>query len=296
LGSSEYELLSVASARLLNLGVLVLTVVWLRYTGGVELDDLPERRRDALLWRYALELDYDGVADLVRMADHRSCLADLEVKAAPDPRLVAVLGDDGLHHLRVNDEYACAHKRRRADPSYLLRHVATYLWWIDPTGAVIPVSELGGPEERRPVRIRERMLTVRWTVRLIDTTTEPDMVPYWLRCQRHYDWPPLRTTRNGLGRVRAALIEMFGDRCQTCGRRGEIVDHDHFTGLVRGWLCKVCNHLVDDCPYAAGCRFADYLNDPPATQLRLRHPRADKDSRKLASLARIELLDFNPFR
>jgi hypothetical protein len=32
------------------------------------LDDLPPHRRDALLWRYALELDYDGVDDLVRAA------------------------------------------------------------------------------------------------------------------------------------------------------------------------------------------------------------------------------------
>ncbi|MDQ0382631.1 hypothetical protein [Amycolatopsis thermophila] len=28
---------------------------------AMSLDDLPEHRRDALLWRYAVELDYDGV-------------------------------------------------------------------------------------------------------------------------------------------------------------------------------------------------------------------------------------------
>ncbi|WP_197289882.1 endonuclease domain-containing protein [Saccharothrix sp. NRRL B-16348] len=261
----------------------------------MELDDLPEHRRRALLWRYAMELNREGVADLVRRANPRWCLGQVTVSAEPDPVSVAVLGDDGLHHLRVGDEYMCAQARRRADAPGLLRHTKRYGWWVDQDGLV--VSEPRGPRPRgRGSRlVRERVLTVRWTIRLTDTVTEPDLVPYRMRCHRHYHWPPLRTTRNGLGRVRAALIEALGDRCQTCGRRGEVVDHDHFTGFVRGWLCKFCNHIVDDCPHPAGCPFAEYLNDPPATPLRLRHPKASDDARKPASLARIERLGYTPF-
>jgi hypothetical protein len=41
----------------------------------VGLNDLPEHRRDALLWFHALELDYDGVDDLVATAADSSCCA-----------------------------------------------------------------------------------------------------------------------------------------------------------------------------------------------------------------------------
>jgi hypothetical protein len=31
-------------------------------------------------------------------------------------------------------------------------------------------------------------------------------------------------------------------RCAVCGRKKELVeDHDHTTGLFRGWLCRSCN-------------------------------------------------------
>ncbi|MFE9750244.1 endonuclease domain-containing protein [Saccharothrix saharensis] len=261
----------------------------------MELEDLPEHRREAMLWRHALELDYDGVADLVRSAERRWCLSGLDVEPGPDPVLKAVLGDDGLHHLRVDDRHICAQVRRRADPSDVLRHACTYYWWADSAGRIVSGPKGSSPDGLRGGRVRSRVSTVRWVVRLTDTVTEPELVPYLLRCYKHYDWPPLRTTRNGLSRVRGLLIAEFGDRCQTCGRRGEVVDHDHFTGLVRGWLCKFCNHIVDDCPHPAGCPFAEYLNNPPATWLRLRHPKAGHDYRKSGSLARIELLGFDPF-
>jgi hypothetical protein len=32
------------------------------------------------------------------------------------------------------------------------------------------------------------------------------------------------------------------DHCELCGRKGPIYwDHDHVTGLFRGWLCRGCN-------------------------------------------------------
>ncbi len=35
-----------------------------------------------------------------------------------------------------------------------------------------------------------------------------------------------------------------GGRCAMCGLRDRLVmDHDHTTGLIRGWLCRSCNGL-----------------------------------------------------
>lgn len=31
------------------------------------------------------------------------------------------------------------------------------------------------------------------------------------------------------------------DRCGLCGRRSQVLDHDHETGMARGWLCTPCN-------------------------------------------------------
>lgn len=39
-----------------------------------------------------------------------------------------------------------------------------------------------------------------------------------------------------------ALGEWQDDRCGICGKgRGSLLDHDHRTGLSRGWLCRRCN-------------------------------------------------------
>lgn len=55
------------------------------------------------------------------------------------------------------------------------------------------------------------------------------------RYPRSSPWMEQRTTRAGLGAVRVRLIEALGPRCHACGEgRGILVDHDHFTRLVRG--------------------------------------------------------------
>jgi integrase len=39
-----------------------------------------------------------------------------------------------------------------------------------------------------------------------------------------------------------ALVDWHGGRCAICdGAAGDVLDHDHHTGFVRGWLCKSCN-------------------------------------------------------
>jgi hypothetical protein len=90
------------------------------------------------------------------------------------------------------------------------------------------------------------------------------------------------------------LISEFGAVCHACRLRpGIFVDHDHFSGIVRGLLCVHCNTHVDECAHASGCPWADYLNDPPAARMKIRYP-------KLAVLLRkhqrkIDYLGFDPF-
>ena len=76
-------------------------------------------------------------------------------------------------------------------------------------------------------------------------------------------------------RLYQALTDEFGPMCQSCGQRyGHVVDHDHFSGLVRGLLCRVCNTWVDTCVHADStiCQYASYLNAPPAERLGLQYP------------------------
>lgn len=64
-----------------------------------------------------------------------------------------------------------------------------------------------------------------------------------------------------------ALARWQDGRCAICGKDRELVcDHDHETGLVRGWLCKSCNtgegtHREPD------SIFARYRERPPAAIL-----------------------------
>jgi hypothetical protein len=41
---------------------------------------------------------------------------------------------------------------------------------------------------------------------------------------------------------------------------------------VRGLLCRRCNAHIDGCLHTVGCRWATYLDHPPAAHLRLRYP------------------------
>lgn len=58
------------------------------------------------------------------------------------------------------------------------------------------------------------------------------------------------------------------ERCAVCAATDPLVlDHDHDTALVRGWLCRDCNHLEGMCDHSA---FDRYRERPPAVILGVR--------------------------
>ena len=67
----------------------------------------------------------------------------------------------------------------------------------------------------------------------------------------------------------APLEQIWGDGCcAACGANDCVVlDHDHGSGLVRGYLCRSCNIREG---YGHGDRgLWEYLVDPPASQSHL---------------------------
>jgi hypothetical protein len=137
---------------------------------------------------------------------------------------------------------------------------------------------------------------VDWTVQLLDERVDPSTVPPLRRCTfvgGRSHWPPYLSGDSRMGRIRQQLIDLAGPLCHACGLGiGVIVDHDHFTGLIRGLLCSNCNAWIDICPHLQDCPWTDYLNNPPAGQLRLRHPleHGDREHHR----ARIEYLGIDP--
>jgi hypothetical protein len=63
-----------------------------------------------------------------------------------------------------------------------------------------------------------------------------------------------------------ALYDKQGGRCALCHRpsaRRFDIDHDHYTGAIRGLLCKPCNRNLSQ-------QIADYILNPPAAELNLK--------------------------
>lgn len=76
-----------------------------------------------------------------------------------------------------------------------------------------------------------------------------------------------------MDRARHTVATAIGDSCSLCrGRPARVLDHDHYTGLVRGYLCTHCNGVVDRCRHLEICPAADYLKTPPAGHLTMTYP------------------------
>ena len=132
--------------------------------------------------------------------------------------------------------------------------------------------------------------------RLSGSTAEPVeevwTVPAAQRCgYASTRWPPQLDGSGARARLRRLVVEALGPRCATCPDWGRLVDHDHLTGLVRGYLCGSCNTLVDTCRHLSGCRFSDYLNDPPAQPLALSYPGWEGLRRRPRQLGRAKRFD-----
>lgn len=69
------------------------------------------------------------------------------------------------------------------------------------------------------------------------------------------------------GRDGSVLEHWQGGRCAVCAARAVLVqDHDHVTGLVRGWLCRSCN-TREGADRAPGSVFGHYRERHPAAIL-----------------------------
>jgi hypothetical protein len=255
----------------------------------VEIDDLPRRRRLALLWRHALE--YDDLDDLIhglnqRIVDASGRACDLqwgEAVASTGSTWSAVLGDDQRYHLAIDGTPRCLHpykgNRRRVET---LLHKARDRGSV-PTGAVNVK-----PTPRK---------TYTWEVTLTATAVDPSTVAHRNRCLTSASrphWPPHVDLTTIAGRQRHQLLTTYGPACHACGRRvATQTDHDHFTGVIRGMLCNFCNTMIDRCLHLTGCRWADYLNNPPATPLQMIYTKWDGPQKRTVA-DRIKRLGYNP--
>ncbi|WP_441311502.1 endonuclease domain-containing protein [Crossiella sp. CA198] len=244
----------------------------------------------------ASTLDYGSVNALVRTANAVEC--NWRWNRVVAGLTLAALGDDGRYHLIRDRELLCmglgyvdSDCDRKVIPGAIFPHRRCFEWWTDGTHyrLRIPASASSGAALFDEV--------VRWPVQLANDTTDPTTVPPSQRCTyvgSRSDWPPFCASFDPLSTVRRRLVEVAGDRCHACGlRTGSVVDHDHFTGLVRGLLCTHCNAWIDTCPHLTGCPWAHYLNAPPAQELSLRHPHAGSDRSR--ARARIDSAGVDPY-
>lgn len=102
-------------------------------------------------------------------------------------------------------------------------------------------------------------------------------VPVEVRCERAATrWPPFIGPGGGRpASLRLVLVESLGPLCSICKVDwGRHIDHEHTTGLVRGWLCGSCNTVEGLCLHDGdACPFSAYRASPPAAGLGLRYAR-----------------------
>lgn len=83
-------------------------------------------------------------------------------------------------------------------------------------------------------------------------------------------WDMERAADALVGGADAVLARWQDGRCAICGRIRDLVcDHDHATGLVRGWLCTSCN-TTEGTNHEPDTIFARYRERHPAAILGLK--------------------------
>lgn len=218
------------------------------------LSDLPEHRR-----RGVAQILVREPAMAPRLLDGRSCYSIARIDL--DRVAGARQGSDGRYHLTSGQDPICDRGRKSR------RHRQETHWWTD--GQLIRIQ---APPDGDPSGHRERTIT--WTVDLEGPLLDPAKIPDTLRCplDRTY-WPGYTEGASPIARVRNQLVQELGALCTICRQAYPVViDHDHETGYVRGYLCRWCNSKVEFCTHTSGCAFSDYLDEPPASRLQIQHP------------------------
>jgi hypothetical protein len=232
------------------------------------LDALSPDRQRTLLWRIARDFTRDQAVEHMPEWTVRPCPM---YPRRPSSYTGAVPGDDGRHHLWHEDTgIVCTEEASVSPPGGPWEHKDTYEW--------------------KTADGRRRQRTITWKVRPVGEPGHADLVPWEERCwaqnsiRRWPDWVDLSSPKT---RQRWKAAEQAGFGCAVCGGVAlGVMDHDPFTGLIRGMLCAHCNNHVDMCPHATGCRWGEYLDNPPAVHLGLVYPRlADTRARTVVRAA-----------
>lgn len=247
-----------------------------------ELDDLPWHRQRNLLWHHTSTYSRQEVAALMPGWSARRCQRPpLPVSTSS----TALFGDDGRYHLVQEGQLRCGHRRKRAKQEEPWKHEQDCTWWTD--------GDLYRVQPPRGAELEYTHLTWRWSVRTAGQLVPAAEILNGQRCPGWVlgGWPTWSGRKGRNGETRRRLIIELGDRCAVCGGDGQFMDHDPFTGLIRGLLCRYCNTNVDQCPHMSGCMFSDYLNNPPAWHLRLQYPDLGKTLRR--TLDRAEAGEWN---
>ncbi|AGL13724.1 endonuclease [Actinoplanes sp. N902-109] len=261
------------------------------------LHDMPPYRQMALVWRYLLEYTVGEIDAMIRAAEGKTCRS---YRFAGCGTYTCQRGDDGRHHLLCNNIPVCAvmpsRRRRATQPPGSWRHSQSCLSWTDGTRYRVQAPPEAWDRETRALVVGvSRRIEVTWQVTLIGEPTDPGLVRSRHRCPIPADWPGYQGIDRPGGRERARLVAELGAQCHLCQQSpGAILDHDHFTGLIRGLLCIGCNNNLEECLHVTGCPRADYLNAPPAARLRLYYPQPDRLAKHDKELRRIAYLGFDP--
>lgn len=214
--------------------------------------DFPVHRRLGVLWQLT-----GGTSE--SLTAQRSCRVGTWVRRYPPSDATAVLGSDGRFHLWRNDHGTLCEGRQHRQHTH---------WATNGTDYRVQKSAVDGQVWRYEAT------DVEWLVEAEGPGISPSSIEPSERCPLLAEYWPRPVNTTAIGRIRARLIDVLGHGCSCCrGALACAVDHDPFSGLVRGYLCRDCNARVDRCRHLAECRFAEYLNEPPALPMALLYPR-----------------------
>ncbi|MFK0047760.1 hypothetical protein ACIQU4_27465 [Streptomyces sp. NPDC090741] len=247
---------------------------------------LPDHRRLDLTARYP-HVSEQRLSDALEQALQRTGAAcpRLDKRRGHLPT-TAILGTDERWHLRLGNAVICSvpvrtqlsHDTVPARPGDVIHHAQHFGWWTN--GHTYRVENTGRPGSTG-------WTEAEWDVTLTSDEQRPDLVPPEHRCQVNVhegDWAPYSNGPRSSWRAqyRNEYIAAGGDLCHACRTSlAQHLDYDRHTHLIRGVLCKDCSTHITTCPHPAGCHWADYLNNPPASHLRRRyHVGGNRDDRK----------------